>query len=178
MVSLPGIPSLTQEQLQILNTCPRAHHDDNFSAVVDEKKKGQLTRITAAAGAGKTTTLLTLALRAFELGHQHITYVTFTNAAATDGKERLMSAVLQKQQLDNTVRGGIMIDARTLHSCAHRLLQKYIENNNHDEDRTHEHPALWTDKKIKNWISETCSNEIDSIPTTLFCHNCEKGIQE
>ena len=87
MVSLPGIPNLTAEQLHILDTCPRAANSDDATPGGDNK--GQLTRITAAAGARKTTTLLALAVKAFELGHRHITYVTFTNAVATDGKERL-----------------------------------------------------------------------------------------
>jgi superfamily I DNA/RNA helicase len=151
MESFPGIPALTREQQDILDTCPPRR---------DLTRKGQLTRVTAAAGAGKTTTLLALAAHAIQLGHDHITYVTFTKSAAADGKERL-ERVLKSQQNPAIRRRPPTIDARTLHSCATVLLQKYIKDSS--DDSLGARSKLWSDRDVKRWISNTCRNEIDSF---------------
>jgi flagellar biosynthesis GTPase FlhF len=73
----PPTVKLTVEQLAILESCP--------PPILIPAKKGQLIRVTAAAGSGKTTTLIHLALKAYERGHRSITYLTFGCAAAKDG---------------------------------------------------------------------------------------------
>jgi len=174
-VSLPGVPNLTREQLDILESCPPPTPSLPLSPSHKKRrpKKGQLTRITAAAGSGKTTTLLALAVHAARLGHKHLTYVTFTNSAAKDGKERL-DRVLQAE-FANHASVPPVIDARTLHSCAHRLLQKHLEE---QEAQRHQviaqqpqnrpPPKLWSEKSIKRWISEQCRTEIDSFLQPCF----------
>ena len=73
-----------------------------------------MIRINAAAGTGKTTTLLHLATRCIDLGHSSLTYLTFSKASAQDAKGR-MQAVLDEEHKH-------CVDAGTLHSCAIRLL--------------------------------------------------------
>lgn len=110
LVNLPGV-RLTREQNEILGTCEPPQ----------EKGKGQLAWVTVAAGCGKTTTsLMALALRAIELGHQSATHLTFTRTAALDGAKRL-SKVLENAGF----AGKIAIDARTLHSCAFQQLSQH-----------------------------------------------------
>ena len=78
---------LTREQQEILATCPPPLQQ------LPQSQDGKLFRITAAAGTGKTTTLLHLALEAIRQGHTEITYMTFTKAAAKDGSRRLDAAI-------------------------------------------------------------------------------------
>jgi superfamily I DNA/RNA helicase len=104
---------LAEEQQAILDTCPTPDHRT-------ESGKGQLTRITAAAGTGKTTTLLALALQGARQGHVHITYLAFTKAAIRDGQQRLQEVLSQAGQgLSSNV---VFADAHTLHSFARRAL--------------------------------------------------------
>lgn len=77
----------------------------------------KLVRITAAAGTGKTTTLLYLAEKCVQLGHSHLTYITFNKSAAADGCARL-------QQMLSSRYPTIRVEARTLHSCAMMLLSQ------------------------------------------------------
>lgn len=196
MVSLPGVPSLTEEQLAILETCPPSrpleqqvarrpqnNSDDGIRRQLFQQK-GQLTRITAAAGSGKTTTLLALALHAAKLGHSHLTYVTFTNAAASDGKERLNRVLAQEAEAAAAVGNPqaaptTVIDARTLHSCAHRLLQDHLNQERARElalQTTREAAAavveeprkIWSEKGIKRWITKECRAEIDDFLAPCF----------
>jgi len=190
MVSLPGVPSLTEEQLAILETCPPfrirpEQHNNNGdgSRELFLQQKGQLTRITAAAGSGKTTTLLALALHAAKLGHSHLTYVTFTNAAAADGKERLNRVLAQEAEAaagNQHAAPTTVIDARTLHSCAHRLLQDHLNQERARElalqrrgrpaaDAVVEEPRkIWSEKSIKRWITQECREEIADFLTPCF----------
>jgi superfamily I DNA/RNA helicase len=140
MVQLLGV-DLTEEQQAILDTCPTPDYRT-------ESGKGQLTRITAAAGTGKTTTLLALALQGVRQGHKHITYLTFTKAAAGDGQQRLQRALSQAGLSSNVV-----IDARTLHSCAHRALVPLIGR---------ELPVL-EEKEVKAWIAQECQGKVDEF---------------
>ena len=144
LVKLPGI-DLTEEQEAILETCqPPLQHG-----------KGQLVRVTAAAGTGKTTSLLSLALQAAELGHTKITYLTFTKAAALDGTRRLSAALGNAGLL-----GKVTIDARTLHSCAFNQLVKYQSTKDPDADITNK---IWSEKKVKKWIAQTLNDEIEQF---------------
>ena len=97
-------------------------------------EQGQVIRITAAAGTGKTTTLLALMKQASELGHTHITYLTFNKAAAEEGRRKVASH-------------GLNVDARTFHSCAHELVDRPPINSD--------------DGVVKKWIEELCKTEIN-----------------
>ncbi|CAB9498481.1 expressed unknown protein [Seminavis robusta] len=147
---LPGI-DLTREQTDILDTCQPPPTNGS---------KGQLVRVTAAAGTGKTTTLLSLALRAVEKGHTHITYLTFTKAAALDGTKRL-----SKTLATGSLAGRVIVDARTLHSCASQALNQHRRNKDPNVDLGQ---RIWSDKKVKKWISETLQAEIDSFLEPCF----------
>jgi superfamily I DNA/RNA helicase len=146
-LTLPGI-TLTKEQTDILDTCPPP-----FALV--RAGKGKMVRVTAAAGTGKTTTLLHLALRAMQLGHQKITYLTFTRAAATDGSKRLYEAI------NSLGRAGfVTVDARTLHSFATTALNDHRKAQNPHADTGNK---IWSDKKVQNWISDKLDREIDDF---------------
>jgi len=108
--------------------------DDNISKnLFDPQSKHRhhhMIRVNAAAGTGKTTTLIHLATRCIDLGHKSLTYVTYNKAAATDAQQRMEAS------LDKDCRH--CVNASTLHSCAMRLLsdeQEEIDNNLLDENR-------------------------------------------
>ncbi len=135
---------------------------------------GQLIRITAAAGSGKTTTLLALAKHAMtKCHHEHVTYLTFTKAAANDGSKRLHSALA-------STAAQYKMDARTLHSCAKQQLQHYYNNQQqqqqqqeveeeeevyHTQQRQNRH---WNEKQIKAWIAQTCHSAIQDFLEPCF----------
>jgi superfamily I DNA/RNA helicase len=153
MVQLLGV-HLTAEQQAILDTCPTPDYRT-------ESGKGQLTRITAAAGTGKTTTLLALALQGARQGHVHITYLTFTKASARDGQQRLREALSQAGLSLNVVSA----DACTLHSCARRALGQTIGHNLLDsgiQERDVE------DKNVKAWIARESQGQIDEFLQDCF----------
>ena len=164
--------TLTDEQERILDTCPPPVGEWSGGAGETKKNKdggsegGQLFRVTAAAGAGKTTALLALALRAAEQGHRDIVYLTFTKSAARDGQRRLRTAL----DAAATRRGGIpttdtvRVHASTLHSCAYRLLRGAASDD--------EHPVspLWDERRVKTWIREQCKDPIERFLGT--CYRC------
>ena len=118
--------------------------DDNISKNLfdplqskHQHRRHHMIRVNAAAGTGKTTTLIHLATRCIDLGHKLLTYVTYNKAAATDAQER-MEASLDKDHQH-------CVNASTLHSCAMRLLsdeQEEIDNN------------LLDDHRFQNYIKE------------------------
>jgi superfamily I DNA/RNA helicase len=150
MVQLLGV-DLTEEQKAILDTCQTPDHRT-------ESGKGQLVRVTAAAGTGKTTTLLALALQGAQKGHAHITYLSFTNVSASDGRQRLQEA-LEKEGILNVV-----VDARTLHSCAQRALMQRIGDSLPYGVRK---PML-EERDVKAWISEQSKAKIDDFLQDCF----------
>jgi hypothetical protein len=93
-ISNSGQHRLTKEQIHILRTC------NSPSA------KPIIVRVTAAAGTGKTSTIVALAELAANLGHKRIIYVTFNKAAATDAQDRLQHVP--------------QVRTKTFHSLAHR----------------------------------------------------------
>jgi AAA domain/UvrD-like helicase C-terminal domain len=155
---------LTEEQEVIVNTC--CAPDATIVSLVDSDGSiGPLVRITAAAGAGKTTTLLALALQAIELGHTHISYVTFTNAAAKDGQRRIDDVLTNyHQQQTDQHRQPITVEARTLHSFAMRLLGL---------DQSDTTRLFWTETKVQKWINMECSAAIDK-----FLVPCYRELEE
>ncbi len=72
-----------------------------------------MVRVNAAAGTGKTATLLHLAVRCIDLGHAGVTYLTFHRAQADDARARIR-ATLEKEHRPCPTAG-------TIHSCAYGL---------------------------------------------------------
>ncbi|GKY96376.1 hypothetical protein MPSEU_000597200 [Mayamaea pseudoterrestris] len=139
--------TLTKEQLSILASCPPP------TAATRPRRKAQLFRITAAAGSGKTTTLLHLAVQAYRKGHTHITYLTFGKAAAAEGRNRILQTLAEQGLLQNNVT----INARTLHSAAHMLIANDLKN------ESDEALVQWDEKRLKRYISEVCASDIDNF---------------
>jgi ATP:corrinoid adenosyltransferase len=108
-------------------------------------------RITAGAGAGKTTTILQVAAKAARLGHSHITYVTFAKAAAADGARRIQEAL-------SDFPNPPTIEARTLHSCAMKLL-----SDERKEAFEEENKRLMDDEALQAFIKTTCDREIQDF---------------
>jgi superfamily I DNA/RNA helicase len=88
---------LTAQQLAIVN----ASRAPNAIPV-----NGEILRVTAAAGTGKTTTLVEVGKCLRVRGHHRVSYVTFNKAAAADAATRL----------------GPGVECRTIHSLAFHLL--------------------------------------------------------
>lgn len=158
---------LTEEQQAILDTCPTPDYRT-------EAGKGQLTRITAAAGTGKTTTLLALALKGARQGHKHITYLTFTKAAVADGQQRLQKALSQSGLSSNVV-----IEARTLHACAVKALKPFYGHNLPDSETR---PLILAEKDVKAWIVQESQGKIDEFLQNCYleidCRRSELGKKE
>lgn len=133
------VPTAEQERIY-QHAKPPTPVDTNFTV-----------RITAGAGAGKTTTILQVAAKAAELGHSHITYVTFSKAAATDGARRIQEAL---QNFPNAPT----VEARTLHSCAMRLL-----SNERKEELQPDNNRLVDDEGLQAFIKSTCRHEIENF---------------
>jgi flagellar biosynthesis GTPase FlhF len=94
------IQSLSEQQLEVIELA-RPPTTSYFSGSVyqsgifnndeatQQPQQGYMVRVTAAAGTGKTTMLLHLAIRCLDLGHTDVAYVTFSRAAASDAKNEL-----------------------------------------------------------------------------------------
>ena len=72
-------PSLTAQQLAIVNACRSP------SSIPVHR---EILRVTAAAGTGKTTTLVSVGKKLRQLGHDDVSYVTSNKAAAADATRR------------------------------------------------------------------------------------------
>lgn len=148
---------LTDEQTAILKTCRPPLPPRIQGWTYRKNKTGQITRVTASAGSGKTTTILQLAAHAVtNCGHQRINYATYTTAAAKDGKARMMQALHNVGQKSGQ-QAAPMVEARTLHSFAYQVLA------DHRKDDTSSAPRLWTEKKVKKWIAEVCADEVEEF---------------
>jgi superfamily I DNA/RNA helicase len=164
---------LTAEQQAILDTCrpPLAPPTEGGGWVRRKGSGGRIVRITASAGSGKTTTLLQLASHAvLKCGHERICYATFTTAAAKDGKERMCRALEEAtlQAATKTVAPPV-IEARTLHSFAYRLLEDHRQmKNNSESNKSSSPPRMWSDKKLKKWIADVCGDEMDRFLTQCY----------
>ena len=126
-----------------------------------------MIRVNAAAGTGKTTTLIHLATRCIDLGHKLLTYVTYNKAAATDAQER-MEASLDKDHRR-------CVNASTLHSCAMRLLsdeQEEIDNNLLDDHRFQNHIKEHWGQAINSYL-QIASMHLRSISSEDSAHKLE-----
>ena len=110
------MPELKQEQLDIIN-----------------HQSGDIL-ISASAGSGKTFVMIRRLIRLITEGHakvDEILAVTFTEAAATEMKERLKSALLEKiaggrEDLSDQLHDVSNADISTLHSFCARLIRTYF----------------------------------------------------
>ena len=55
----------------------------------EEAQKLKIIRVTAAAGSGKTTTLIGFSERLIQMGRTNITYLTYSKALAKDAERRM-----------------------------------------------------------------------------------------
>jgi ATP:corrinoid adenosyltransferase len=134
------VPTAEQEEIY-QHAKPPTPLDTNFKV-----------RITAGAGAGKTTTVLDVATRAARLGHNHITYVTFAKAAAVDGARRINEAL-------SGMPNPPTIEARTLHSAAMKVLSEERKEDSFTED----HNRLVDDEGLQNFIKRVCEREVQDF---------------
>ena len=156
--------TLSEEQYQIVAMArPPSTH-------MESKKQRHLVRITAAAGTGKTTTLIRLALRCIELGHDHLTYVTFSKASADDAKRRIEAALSSTFQDGQRPNRYPIIHASTLHSCARQL------NNEARAEQADVVPGgkLLDEEDFKQLILNVCGEEIERYLGPAY-RNIENG---
>lgn len=150
----------TEEQENIYAQIrPPAESGDVSNNTTNKQHQPYIVRITAGAGSGKTTTILNLAAKAVNLNHKYITYVTFSKAAAADGERRIIQTL---QRLNNETHNNITVDARTLHSCAMKLLsERRKEEDQYDETKIES--KLYDDQQLEKYIEENFKNEINSF---------------
>ena len=111
MAARPPQPAAEDGTTSITETNAR---DDLFPSERKASTHHPMVRVNAAAGTGKTTVLIHLAIRLIDLGHKGVNYLTFSKASANDAKSRMQAA------LDDEHKS--YVSASTLHSCAMRLL--------------------------------------------------------
>lgn len=109
-----------------------------------------MVRVNAAAGTGKTTTLLHLTARCINLQHESVCYLTFSRTVAVDAKD-CMRAFLEDGGLDGWVVTS------TMHSCTMRLLLEELPDEQEIEDR-----RILDVIKLKKVIKENWGNAIES----------------
>ncbi|MBO5714246.1 MAG: UvrD-helicase domain-containing protein, partial [Clostridia bacterium] len=110
------MPELRKEQLDIIN-----------------HQSGDIL-VSASAGSGKTFVMIKRLIRLITEGHarvDQILAVTFTEAAATEMKERLKTALIEKIEqgrvdLAEQLNDVSSADISTLHSFCSRLIRKYF----------------------------------------------------
>ncbi len=116
-----------------------------------------IVRVTAAAGTGKTTTLLHLALRCIDLNHKQLTYVTYSKASAVDAQTRIQTLLPDDKKS--------CIEASTLHSCAMRILSKRALENQLDEER-----GIMFEDKFRKLINEVCGKSVENYLEKAYDH--------
>lgn len=152
----PNCPSIRDETLKILSNQQlevilAARPPTQFEHVNDGLSNcnhHHMVRVNAAAGTGKTTTLIHLTVRCIDLGHE-VQYVTYARAAGTDARAR-MCAYLSNTGQQNKV------SASTLHSCAWRLLYNKPPDDEEVKDK-----LLLDDIQLKKIIAEKWNDAIE-----------------
>ena len=138
----PAGRELTEQQRAIVE---RARRPSGGSG------RGCITRVTAAAGTGKTTTLEALSRRLRGLGHRRVAYATFNRSAARDALARLERADAGAGSV-----GGV-VDARTAHSAALACV-KEKHNCGVDSDL-----KLGDDNEHKVLAEKLCGGDVDNL---------------
>ena len=123
-----------------------------------------MIRVNAAAGTGKTTTLMHLATRCIDVGHRSITYVTYSRASAQDAQGRMQAA------LDTEHKN--FVQASTLHSCAMRLLNN-IPLDQGEDDNKH----VLDDHQFQNFLNDHWGGDIEDYlqPAIQHVHSTTNG---
>lgn len=121
-----------------------------------------MVRVNAAAGTGKTTTLLHLASRLVDLGHADVRYVTYSKASARDAQERIRGT------LDEDRRG--CVNASTLHSCAYTLLKAEADGDDDDDDSGGGSRKPLEETEFKRWIDGIWGKRIDEYLSRAVLH--------
>ena len=167
-----SLNNLSEQQLEVIKLAlpPTCNSHDKGSM------PRHLVRVTAAAGTGKTTTLLHLALRCIDLGHSNLTYLTFSKASAKDAHGKIQDILSRRGEY-------CAINASTLHACAWRLLQEEDESDD-DEDEEQQQDESDDDgesiflndnafgaligKKFNQQIEDHLSRAYDAIDATTL----------
>jgi len=164
---------LSDQQLEVImiarppaKMAGEANSNGNGSDEKKPPKQHPMVRVNAAAGTGKTTTLLHLATRCIDLGHPNLTYVTYTRASAKDAQER-MRAVLYNEHHQHCV------NASTLHSCAMRLLQAELWQHGPDEEFGEEEEVkrvLLDEHAFKDLLKENWGESLNAFIAPALNH--------
>lgn len=110
----PGGRTLTREQRDIVNLAKEPRFIRGRTRLNGETLNGEIIRVTAAAGTGKTTTMEAVAEKLLEIGHPKVMYVTFTREQKKDAEARFAKALGEKYP------GRVIV--KTLHALAGELL--------------------------------------------------------
>ncbi|KAL7546573.1 hypothetical protein ACHAWF_009905 [Thalassiosira exigua] len=162
----PGLPpvrqktldKLSEQQLQvILAARPPAPLGNQGGS--ERAPAHPMVRVNAAAGTGKTTTLLHLAARSIDLGHEALSYVAFSRACAKDARDRIL-ATLDESHHEK-------VTATTIHSCALRLLDRQSEEDLSEEE---EDRRIMNDVAFQNVIRECWGKAIEGHNQTAVEH--------
>ena len=152
---MDDLVSLSEQQLEVIKLArPPTPISNNIN---EDQQPGYMVRVTAAAGTGKTTTLLHLAVRCLDLGHDNVTYVTYSRASATDAKTRILQTMHTHRVGEGdgeTTVNGERITASTLHSCAMKLVARETDSDNLEK-------GLTDDNGLKNLIRDQYKKEIE-----------------
>lgn len=116
-----------------------------------------MIRVNAAAGTGKTTTLMHLATRCIDVGHRSITYVTYSRASAQDAQGRMQAA------LDTEHKN--CVHASTLHSCAMRLLNNIPLDQGEDDNK-----RVLDDHQFQNFLKKHWGGDIEDYLQPAIQH--------
>jgi len=147
---------LTAQQKAILD---QAKPPFELSGIVKgQAQQTPMVRITAAAGTGKTTTLVFLAKRLKELGHSQITFVTFSRCSARDAVVKM-----------NDMKLCNVVEVKTVHACAMASLANMDEEDYLNGGRYHFPPEDNTfqfiddDHHCNKLVLEICESDIHNF---------------
>lgn len=136
------------------NLFPQTQQSSSSSA---NQHQHYMIRVNAAAGTGKTTTLMHLATRCIDVGHRSITYVTYSRASAQDAQGR-MQATLDTEHKN-------CVHASTLHSCAMRLLNNIPLDQGEDDNK-----RVLDDHQFQNFLKEHWGGDIEDYLQPAIQH--------
>ncbi|KAL7464606.1 hypothetical protein ACHAXS_004946 [Conticribra weissflogii] len=171
------IQKLSQQQLEVVKLArpPIASSNDLYTGSSKNDKvittndnppkqpQGYIVRLTACAGAGKTTNLLHLALQCKDLGHKNLTYVTFSKSSAKDAEDRITTLMTEEKDQARIMNDAV-ITALTLHSCAMRVL---MEDEDYDEDQD---KGLLSEEALVKLFREEFHDEIERYLAPAIRH--------